>query len=117
MIGDQIDTIEGLLHHSINYISRFLDNQVDYAVVRNQAIQKAYKQELIDKQNEEINGEKNKITPLSLSFFFLIKTVISCLKTFAFIWHFFFHNLDFSITFVFQNWIMVMSFTLFLITL
>ena len=52
-IGDQIETIEGLLHHSINYITRFLNNQVDYAVLRNQAIQKAYKQELIDKQNEE----------------------------------------------------------------
>ncbi len=58
-IGDQIETIEGLLHHSINYITRFLNNQVDYAVVRNQAIQKAYKQELIDKQNEELNANNN----------------------------------------------------------
>ena len=58
-IGDQIETIEGLLHHSINYITRFLNNQVDYAVVRNQAIQKAYKQELIDKQNEELKANNN----------------------------------------------------------
>ena len=42
-----------------------MDNQVDYAVVRNQAIQKVYKQELIDKQNAE-NSEKTNILLLNV---------------------------------------------------
>ena len=66
-IGDQIEIIEGLLNHSVNYVTRFLHNQVDYAVVRNQAIQKAYKQELIDKQNEEFNDMGDKSKNLSFS--------------------------------------------------
>jgi hypothetical protein len=39
-------------------VKEFLDNQIDFSLVRQQAMEKVYKQELIDKQNEEKKNEK-----------------------------------------------------------
>ncbi len=39
-------------------MKEFLDNQIDFSLVRQQAMEKVYKQELIDKQNEEKKNEK-----------------------------------------------------------
>ena len=62
-VYDEIENIEGSLNNSCDYITKFLGNQMDFAVLRQQAIQKAYKQELIEKQqnNEnEAGGNKSK---------------------------------------------------------
>ena len=79
-VGDQIEVIEDLLRHSVNYINRFLHNQVDFSVLRNQAIQKAYKQELIDKQNKENNTSLVSKPNLSSNNAHIIRTETSLSK-------------------------------------
>lgn len=63
-VGDQIESLEGMLHKSISHVSNFLLNQVDVSKIKQAAIQKVYKQELIEKQEQE-NQHKLKQQTLS----------------------------------------------------
>ena len=52
-------------------MKEFLDNQIDFSLVRQQAMEKVYKQELIDQQKEEkiknkLNMKSNLTTPKTL---------------------------------------------------
>ncbi len=49
-VGDKIESIQKFLHSSVGYITEFLDNQIDFSQVRQNAIQKVYKEELIEQQ-------------------------------------------------------------------
>lgn len=57
-LGKEINRIENTFNHSIEHVKEFLDNQIDFSLVRQQAMEKVYKQELIDKQNEEKKSER-----------------------------------------------------------
>lgn len=73
-VGDQIESLEGLLNNSVNYVSRFLHNQIDFSQVRQLAMQKVHKEELIEQQNKQQNRHKQNIQPI------IIKTDTNIMK-------------------------------------
>ncbi len=60
-VGNKLESIENFLYNTVNYMTDFLDNQTDFSQVRQQAMQKVYKEELIEKQQKlpvEVSTEK-----------------------------------------------------------
>lgn len=53
-----MQSLENMLYQSINHVSRFLHNQIDFSHIRQQAMQKVYKQELIEQQEKEAQMQK-----------------------------------------------------------
>lgn len=52
-IGDEINSLEDLLKQSTSHMAKFLEKQTDFEQVRQKAIQKVIKQELIEQQQAE----------------------------------------------------------------
>ncbi len=57
-VANRIESLEELLHHSVDHISRFLHAQMDFSQVRQHAMQKVYKQELIEQNQKNAIEEK-----------------------------------------------------------
>jgi hypothetical protein len=62
-IGDKVESIEQFLHTSVDYMADFLENQIDFTQVRQNAMQKVYKEELLEKQRLE-QPQQPKLPPI-----------------------------------------------------
>jgi hypothetical protein len=61
-VGDKIESIQKFLHNSVGHMTEFLDNQIDFSQVRQNAMQKVYKEELLEQQQkqQQAEGKNNK---------------------------------------------------------
>ncbi|CAF0773603.1 unnamed protein product [Brachionus calyciflorus] len=53
LIGDEINSLEDLLYQSVHQMTKFLESQADFSQIRQKALEKVLKQELIEKQAEQ----------------------------------------------------------------
>ena len=77
---ERLDAIGEMLNESLGNVSNFLSNQIDFSLVRQQAMEKIHKQELIE-QAQSQQQQQHQQQPISSANFSTLPPILSKANT------------------------------------